>query len=62
MDRADVAAIITALERWLRNDVAPVLASGANCKLVINIAPGGDVRTVIEKHATLDRGRVTTQE
>jgi hypothetical protein len=53
MQSAAIDAIMDALERWLRQEVAPVLASGANCKAIINVTPGGDVRTVIEKHQAI---------
>jgi hypothetical protein len=53
MQQAAIDAVIVALEQWLRHEVAPVLASGANCKAIINVAPGGEVRTVVEKHQAI---------
>jgi hypothetical protein len=57
MQPAAIDAILDSLERWLRQEVAPVLSSGANCKAIINVTPGGDVRTVIEKHQAIVVGR-----
>jgi len=54
MRSEEVSAVIAALERWLRQEVAPVLAAGASCKAIINCSATGDVRTVIEKHVAVD--------
>jgi hypothetical protein len=53
MQPPDIEVIMESLARWLRSEVAPVLASGANCKAIINVTPSGDVRTVIEKHQAI---------
>lgn len=49
----DVDVVIAELVQWLRNEVAPVLLSGANCKAIINVSAGREIRTVIEKHQVI---------
>lgn len=54
MDPTIVEAMLCELERWLREEVAPVIASGQNWKAVLN-GGAGDVSYVVEKHGKIFR-------
>ena len=45
-----VHVLLAELEQWLRTEVAPVAASGANWKAVINGKGTTDWSFVVEKH------------
>lgn len=52
MSQSDAAtdAVIEELARWLREEVAPVVRSGANWKAILNGKGATDWSYVIEKH------------
>jgi hypothetical protein len=47
--------ILEDVVRWLRQEVAPIIASGANWKVIISGSGSGDVRGVVEKHQDVRR-------
>ena len=49
-DSAAADALIEELVQWLRNEVAPVVRSGANWKAIINGRGAADWTYVVEKH------------
>jgi hypothetical protein len=45
-----VEAAMKELEQWLRQEVAPVMASGRNWKVILNGCGAADVGYVVETH------------
>lgn len=54
-DDSAAKEIIDRLARWLLIEVSPVIAAGANWKVIVYGSASGDVRAVLEKHQRISK-------
>lgn len=51
---------IIQLERWLRQEVAPIIAGGGNWKAILNGRGASDIGFVVERHGQVVRRTAPT--